>query len=80
MYASESCTDIIKHLNIQTLPESYIEYVEKYIKEIEENIKEMKKQKVKDKKIYTFKQGAIEGYPQLNKILENKAISELVYR
>lgn len=79
-YASESCTDIIKHLNIQLLPEGFIEYAEKYINEIEQNIKEMKKQKVKAKKIYTFKQGSLNGYPQLKKILENKAISELIYR
>ena len=79
-YASESCTDIIKHLNVQILPESFTEYAERYIAEIEENIKEMKKEKVKTKKIYTFKQGSLEGYPQLKKILENKAISELVYR
>lgn len=79
-YASESCTDITKHLNIQLLPESFVEYAERYISEIEENIKEMKKQKVKTKKVYTFKQGSLEGYPQLKKILENKAISELVYR
>ena len=40
----------------------------------------MKKQKVKSKKIYTFKQGTLEGYPKLKKILENKSISELIYR
>ena len=40
---------------------------------------EMKKQKVKSKKIYTLKQGTLEGYPQLKKIVENKAISELIY-
>lgn len=80
MYASESCEDIIKHLDIQLLPESFVEYAEKYINEIEENIKEMKKQKKKTKKIYTFKQGSLEGYPNLRKILENKAISELIYR
>ncbi len=80
MYASESCEDIIKHLNIQLLPESFVEYAEKYINEIEENIKEMKKQKRKTKKIYTFKQCSLEGYPKLKKILENKAISELIYR
>lgn len=80
MYASESCTDIIKHLDIQILPESYIEYVEKYINEIEENIRELKKNKVKARKVYTFKQGSLEGYPNLKKILENKVISELVYR
>lgn len=80
MYASESCTDIIKHLDIQLLPESFVEYAEKYISEIEQNIKEIKKQKVKTKKIYTFKQGSLEGYPQLKKILQNKAISELIYR
>lgn len=79
-YASESCTDIIKNLNIQILSESYIEYAEKYIKEIEEDIKKIKKNKVKTKKIYTFKQGSLEGYPNLKKILENKAISELIYR
>lgn len=79
-YASESCVDITKHLNIQLLPESFIEYAEKYINEIEQNIKEIKKQKVKAKKIYTFKQGSLNGYPQLRKILENKAISELIYR
>ena len=80
MYASESCTDIIKNLNIQKLPENYIEYAEKYIKEIEENIKELKKNRKKAKKVYTFKQGNIEAYPQIRKILENKAISELIYR
>lgn len=80
LYASESCTDIIKHLDIQLLPESFIEYAERYINEIEQNIKEMKKQKVKSKKIYTFKQGTLEGYPNLKKILENKSISELIYR
>lgn len=80
LYASESCTDIIKHLDIQLLPESFIEYAERYINEIEQNIKEMKKQKVKSKKIYTFKQGSLEGYPNLKKILENKSISELIYR
>ena len=79
-YASESCTDIIRHLNVQILPESFTEYAERYIAEIEENIKEMKKKKVKTKKIYTFKQGSLEGYPQLRKILENKTISELIYR
>lgn len=79
-YASESCTDIIKDLNIQILPESYIEYAQKYIEEIENNIKELKKNKVKGKTIYTFKQGSLEGYPNLRKILENKAISDLVYR
>ena len=80
LYASESCTDIIKHLDIQLLPESFIEYAERYINEIEQNIKEMKKQKVKSKKIYTFKQGSLEGYPNLKKILANKSISELIYR
>lgn len=80
MYASESCTDIIKHLNIQILPESFIEYAEKYIKEIEENIREMKKRKIKMKKEYTLKQGSINGYPQIKKILENKTLSELIYR
>ena len=80
MYASESCTDIIKNLDIQLLPESFIEYAEKYINEIEENIKEMKKRKVKAKKIYTFRQGTLEGYPNLQEILKNKAISELIYR
>ncbi|MCF0125156.1 MAG: UPF0236 family protein [Clostridia bacterium] len=80
MYASESCTDIIRDLNIQILPESYIEYAQKYIEEIENNIKELKKNKVKEKKVYTFKQGSLEGYPNLKKILENKSISELIYR
>ena len=80
MYASESCTNIIKHLNIQILPEGYVEYAQKYIEEIENNIKELKKNKVKTKKIYTFKQGSLEGYPNLKKILENKEISELIYR
>ena len=79
-YASESCTDIIKDLNIQILPESYVEYAQKYIEEIENNIKELKKNKVKEKKVYTFKQGSLEGYPNLKKILENKPISELIYR
>ncbi len=58
MYASKSCTDIIKHLDVQILPESYIN-------EIEQNIKEMKKQKVKSKRIYTFKQGTLEGYANI---------------
>ena len=80
MYASESCTDIMEHLNIQLLPESFVEYAEKYIEEIEENIKEMKKEKIKAKEIYTFKQGSLEGYPQIRKILENKKINELIYR
>ena len=79
-YASESCTDIIKDLSIQILPESYIEYAQRYIEEIEKNIKELKKNKVKTKEVYTFKQGTLEGYPNLKKILENKAISELIYR
>ena len=79
-YASESCTDIIKDLNIQILPESYVEYAQKYIEEIENNIKELKKNKVKLKKEYTFKQGSLEGCPGLKKILENKPISELIYR
>lgn len=79
-YASESCTDIIKDLSIQILPESYIEYAQKYIEEIEKNIKELKKNKVKTKELYTFKQGTLEGYPNLKKVLENKAISELIYR
>ena len=78
-YASESCTDIIQDLNIQVLPESYVEYAQKYIEEIEKNIKELKKNKVKTKEIYTFKQGSLEGYPNLKKILENKSISELLY-
>lgn len=78
-YASESCTNIIKDLNIQVLPESYIEYAQKYIEEIEKNIKELKKNKVRTKKIYTFKQGNLDGYPNLKKILKNKPISELIY-
>lgn len=80
LYASESCEDIIKHLDIQLLPESFVEYAEKYIKEIEQNIKEMKKRKVKIKREYTLKEGSINGYPQIKKILENKKISELIYR
>ena len=79
-YASESCTDIIKDLNVQVLPESYIEYAQKYIEEIERNIKELKKNKEKTKQVYTFKQGTLEGYPNLKKIVENKPISELIYR
>ena len=79
-YSSESCIDIIKDLNIQILPESYIKYAQKYIEEIENNIKELKKNKVKARKVYTFKQGMLEGYPNLRKILENKSISELIYR
>ena len=79
-YASESCKGIIEHLKIQLLPESYVEYAEKYIKEIEENIKEMKKEKIKLKKIYTYKQGSLGNYPHIRKILENKNISELIYR
>ena len=55
MYASESCTDIIRHLNIQILPESFTEYAERYIAEIEENIKEMKKKKVKKRKYIHLK-------------------------
>lgn len=80
MYASESCTDIIKQLNIELLPESFVEYAEKYIEEIEKNVQEMKKQKVKNKEIYTFKQGTLAGYPNLQKILQDKEISELIYR
>ena len=38
------------------------------------------KNKVKTKQVYTFKQGSLEGYPNLKKILENKQISELIYR
>ena len=72
--------DIIKDLNIQILPESYIEYAQKYIEEIENNIKELKKNKEKEKKAYTFKEGSLEGYPNLKKILESKPISELIYR
>ena len=82
-YASESCDNITKYLNIKLLPESFIEYAERYINEIEENVKEMKKQKKntkKSKEIYMFKQGSLDGYPQLKKILENKTLSELVYR
>ena len=67
-------------MNIQIIPGSYREYAEKYIEEIEKNIKELKKNKVKTKEIYTFKQGSLEGYPKLKKILENKEISELIYR
>ena len=80
MYASESCTDIIKQLNIELLPESFVEYAEKYIEEIEKNVQEMKKQKIKTKEIYTFKQGTLEGYPNLQKLLQDKEISELIYR
>ena len=80
MYASESCTDIIENLNIQILPESYIEYARKYIEEIEKNIKELKKKKEKTKEVYTFKQGSLDAYPHIRKILENKEISELIYR
>lgn len=79
-YASESCSNILKHLKIQLLPESFIEYAEKYINEIEENIKEMKKEKKKTSKVYEFKQGSLENQPKLRKILENKVISELIYR
>lgn len=82
-YASESCDNITKHLNVKLLPESFIKYAERYINEIEENVKEMKNQKKNVKKlkeIYMFKQGTLDGYPKLKKILENKAISELVYR
>ena len=79
-YGSESCKDIIKDLNIQLLPESYIEYAQKYIEEIEKNIKELKKNKVQTKEVYTFKQGSLEGYPNLRKLIEDKPISELIYR
>ena len=65
---------------MQILPESYVEYAQKYIEDIENNIKELKKNKVKTKQVYTFKQGSLEGYPNLKKILENKPISELIYR
>ena len=40
----------------------------------------MKKQKIKLKKKYIFKQGSLGNYPHIRKILENKTISELVYR
>lgn len=56
------------------------EYAEKYIEEIEKNIKELKKNKKQTKEIYTFKQGSLEGYPNLRKIIEDKAISELICR
>ena len=79
-YGSESCKNIIKDLNIQLLPESYIEYAQKYIEEIEKNIKELKKKKAQTKEIYTFKQGSLEGYPNLRKLIEDKPISELIYR
>ena len=73
------------HSTIQTTYNIYVRVTnkmeaEKYIKEIEENIKELRKNKEKVKKVYTFKQGSLEGYPNLKKILENKAISGLVYR
>ena len=61
-YYSIYSTDITKHLNIQLLPENFIEYAEKYINKIEEK---MKKRRVKAKKIYTFRQGTLEGYPNL---------------
>ena len=48
------------------------------VQKLGEEIKQYEKEKVK--KVYTFKQGSLEGYPNLKKILENKAISELVYR
>ena len=69
-----------RNLNIQILPESYIEYARKYIEEIEKNIKELKKKKEKTKEVYTFKQGSLDAYPHIRKILENKEISELIYR
>ena len=56
------------------------EEVPKKVRNIENNIKNLKKNKEKSKEIYTFKQGSLEGYPNLKKILENKSISELIYR
>ena len=79
-YGSESCKDIIKDLNIQLLPESYKEYAQKYIEEIEKNIKKLKKNKEQTKEVYTFKQGSLAGYPNLRKLIEDKPISELIYR
>ena len=76
----EKSTEIVKQLNIELLPESFVEYAEKYIEEIEKNVQEMKKQKIKTKEIYTFKQGTLEGYPNLQKLLQDKEISELIYR
>ena len=48
------------------------------VQKLGEEIKQYEKEKVK--KVYTFKQGSLEGYHNLKKILENKTISELVYR
>lgn len=79
-YESESCNNILQDLEIQLLPQSFVEYAEQYIKEIEANVEKMKKEKTKSKEIYTFKQGTLEAYPNLRKILENKGASELIYR
>lgn len=77
---SESCNNILEDLEIQLLPQSFVEYAEEYIKEIEENIRKMKQEKIKTKAIYTFKQGTLEAYPNIRKLLENKGASELIYR
>ena len=82
-YASESCKDIFEYMEIKLMPESFIEYAERYVNDIEENIRKIKTEGKGKKKInreYTFKQGSLEGYPNLKKILENKEISELIYR
>jgi hypothetical protein len=77
-YASESCTDIMSNLELQTLPEQFIEYAEKHIREIEENIK---KKKLNSKHIgYEMKQGTLTAYPNMLKMLKDKPMSELAYR
>jgi len=76
-YESESCTDIMSSLNLQMLPEKFIEYAEEHIRKIEENIKAKKKN---NKNIgYEAKQGSI-NYSSIRNILKDKAFSQLIYR
>lgn len=82
-YASESCKNIFDKLNIHILPEGFKEYAERYIEEIEENIRKIKQMKKVSKKPMDgsrLKHGSILGNSLIQKIIENKPISELIYR
>jgi len=77
-YASESYTDIMTDLEIQILPETFVEYAENHIREIEENIK---KKKLNSKNIgYEIKQGAIAVGANIRGMLKPRPCSELTYR
>ena len=70
-YASESCNDIMESLELQILPDEFIEYAEKYIK----------RKKLNSKHIgYEMKHGAIVVNSNIKNILKYRPISELVYR